>query len=258
MLDNEITLGDRMKNYEKSTRQYLDKTKPVIIRLDGKAFHTFTKRFIRPFDDIFIDLMNKTAEHLCKYIQGAKIAYVQSDEITIVLDCSNNPNADLWYGGEIQKIVSVSASEATAIFNKLLFIHILTPHFNTTIFDISVLTNSDTAKFDSRVFNVDDKDEVTNNILWRQRDCIKNSISTVAQSNFSDKELHKKNGDDKKAMLLEKGVDWNALDNSYKNGRLVTKKEELHKNQDGTSYVRTKWLAEGMEKILPNTYLYDM
>jgi len=251
-MNNNISLGDRMKEYEKTTKQYLDNNKPAIIRLDGKAFHTFTKRFKRPFDDKFMDLMDQTAIELCKNIQGAKVAYVQSDEITIVLECTNN-YSQFWYNGSIQKITSVSASIATAIFNKLLFIELA---FNQG-YTLEEITNTETAKFDSRVNNVDNIDEVTNNIIWRQRDCIKNSISVLAQSNFSNKQLHKKNGDEKKQMLLNIGIDWDALDNKYKNGRLIHKINLQIKNIEQQSYYRITWISTGINKIKPNSYLYD-
>lgn len=113
-------LGNRMKNsYEKRTKNFLPRRTYTIIRLDGKAFHTYTKGLKRPFDMGFINDMNETAKYLCENIQGCKFAYVQSDEISLLLTDFDKITTDAWYDGNIQKIVSVSASLATAFFNKL-------------------------------------------------------------------------------------------------------------------------------------------
>ena len=101
-------LGNRIKNYEGITRQFLIPKVPTILRLDGIAFHTYTKKFKRPFDDVLINAMNETAIYLCSKIQGAKFAFVQSDEISIYLSDRDNIESQLWYKGNIQKIVSAS------------------------------------------------------------------------------------------------------------------------------------------------------
>ena len=117
MRDN---LGNRMKNYEHTSRTYLTRRLPVIIRLDGKAFHTFTKGLKKPFDEILIDAMWETAKYLCKSIQGCKIAYVQSDEISLLLTDYDTIESCAWFDNNIQKMVSISASMATLAFNRAL------------------------------------------------------------------------------------------------------------------------------------------
>lgn len=114
------SLGDRMKRYENITRNYLTPRTPVIIRLDGKAFHSFTRGFERPFDMTLIKTMQQTMKYLCENIQGCVLGYTQSDEITLVLIDYKKLNSDSWFDYNIQKMTSISASMATFAFNKLL------------------------------------------------------------------------------------------------------------------------------------------
>jgi hypothetical protein len=163
------TLGDRMKEYyENRTKTYLPRRTYTLIRIDGKAFHTYTKGLNRPFDDQLMDDMDETAIYLCKNIQGAKLAFVQSDEISILLTDFDKLQTSAWFDGNIQKITSVSSSLATAKFNEL--------------------RPNKLALFDSRVFTIPSKVEVENYFIWRQQDTVRNSISSVAQSLYSSKD----------------------------------------------------------------------
>lgn len=210
MKDN---LGDRMKdNYENRTRMFLPRRTNTIIRLDGKAFHTFTKNFKKPFDKKLMHMMDETAYMLCKSIQGSVIAYVQSDEISILLKDYDKLTTDAWYDGNIQKIVSVSASLATGFFNEFLQVH-------SNVKDI--------AFFDSRVFTIPEKEEVINYFLWRQKDAVRNSISMTAQSLYSHKELEGKSSSQKQEMCFQKGVNWNDLEAGKKRGRMVVKSTQI-------------------------------
>lgn len=221
----ELKLSDRMKEfYEKRTRTFLPRRTYTIIRVDGKAFHTYTKGLDRPFDEKFIDDMNNTAEYMCQNIQGAKFAFVQSDEISILVEDFRTLNTDAWFDGNVQKIASVSASLATAMFNKL------RP-------EIEKL-----ATFDSRVFTIPSKVEVENYFIWRQQDTIRNSISSLAQSLYSSKELHGKNVSDMQEMCFQKGKNWNDLDTGMKNGRLIIKVEYKYMNDET---LRTRWTSNG-------------
>ena len=115
------TLGDRMKNnYENITRYYLTRRMPVIIRLDGRSFHTFTRGFKKPFDDILVKTMQDTMKYLCENIQGCVLGYTQSDEISLVLTDYAEITTEAWFGNNLQKMCSVSASMATVAFNKYL------------------------------------------------------------------------------------------------------------------------------------------
>lgn len=204
------SLGDRMKsNYENRTRVYLPRRSYTIIRVDGKAFHTYTKGFERPFSSALINLMDETAKSLCGNIMGSKFAYVQSDEISILLTDFDKITTEAWFDGNIQKMCSVSASLATGFFNSKAN-EWPTPPKNI-------------AFFDSRVFSIPSKTEVENYFIWRQQDCVRNSISSVAQSLYSHKELNGKNTSDMQEMIFQKGINWNDYDGKLKRGRIIIK-----------------------------------
>ena len=229
------SLGDRIKGYEKINKNYLIPKIPTIIRLDGKAFHTFTKGFEKPFDVDLINTMNETAKVLCQNIMGAKIAYVQSDEISLFLSDYDNIHTQPWFGGNIQKIVSVSASIATVAFNNALI-----KNLNNSGKNELVKEKSFKAMFDSRVFQLP-KDEVVNYFIWRQNDCVRNSINSVAQKFFSHRELHNKNCNEMQEMLFSKhGINWNNLDIDRKRGRVIRKKHFISDN----NAERSKWIVD--------------
>ena len=197
------SIGNRMKeNYENRYRFLLTRRTPIIIRLDGRAFHTLTRRLDKPFDAGFSDTMNATAVHLCCEIQGAKCAYIQSDEISILVTDFDTLTTDAWFDYNIQKITSISAGIASAYF---------TVHF---------CHDGDMAVLDSRVFNIP-VEEVCNYFIWRQMDWIRNSVQMLAQSHFSPKQLHGKNQPAMHDMLHSKEVNWADLDGRWKNGTLV-------------------------------------
>ena len=208
---SEQSLGDRMKdNYEKRTRTMLPRRTNTIIRLDGKAFHTFTKGFTRPYDSRLMDIMDHTAYALCQQIQGAKMAYVQSDEISILLTDYDNIKTEAWFNGNVQKITSISAAIATAEFNRYL----------AEIAPFQVGPNP--ALFDSRVFTIADPQEVVNYFIWRQQDWTRNSIQMLGQAHFSHKQLHGVNCNEMQEKLIrEKDVNWNDYSIAIRRGRAV-------------------------------------
>ena len=202
-------LGTRMKTqYEQRTRTWLPRRTYTIIRLDGKAFHTFTRGMERPYDERFMNAMDYTAMHLCLDIQGAVMAYVQSDEISILLTDFDKITTDAWFDGQVQKIVSVSASMATAFFNS---------YINYDTDD----SQKKMAFFDARVFTIPDPVEVENYFVWRQKDAVRNSLAMHAQSLFSHKELHGKSQADMHDMIHEAGENWNDLPDGFKRGRTI-------------------------------------
>jgi len=220
------SLGDRMKNYESITRTSLIPKVPTVIRLDGKAFHTYTKRFKRPYDDVLINAMDETAIYLCNKIQGAKFAYVQSDEITIAISDMDSIESQMWYDGNIQKITSVSASMATVAFNRFMILNeMMDSALNSRDIDKLLADTSimQFAEFDSRVFQVPTIDELINCVLWRQQDATRNSIASVAQSLYSPKELHGVSCDQMQELIFQKGTNWNDLDPKLKRGRFIDK-----------------------------------
>lgn len=188
-------LGDRMKkNYEAVSKTRLVRRMPVIIRIDGCHFHTYTRGFKKPFDHYLMHAMQETMQYLCENIQGCVFGYTQSDEISLLLIDYKKLESEAWFDNEVQKICSVSASLATAAFNK-------------SIKNMALEVTGD-AIFDSRCFNVP-KEEVVNYFYWRQLDAMRNSVEMAGHANFSQKQLHKKSCNDIKEMLLaEKGIDF--------------------------------------------------
>jgi len=224
-------LGDRMKgDYESRTRFLLPRRSHTMLRIDGKAFHTYTKGLKRPFDDDLIDDMNQTAAYLCKGIQGAQCAYVQSDEISILVLDSATVTTDAWFDNNVQKMASVSASMATVAFNRARLARLA---------DISGIQTLAFAEFDSRVFQIPQAVEVENYFIWRQQDAIRNSVQAAAQANFSAKQLHGKSVIASKQMLLDKGFDWDALATKYKNGRMIVRVAV----EVAPTVIRHKWQA---------------
>ena len=218
-------LGKRMKeNYEGISKLRLTRRTPVIIRLDGKAFHTFTKGLKKPFDEILMKTMQDTMLALCSTVQGCVLGYTQSDEITLVLVDYKKFNSSAWFDNELQKLVSISASLATLAFNKYF-------HHNTLDANLSMeeedlyASKFMNAIFDSRAFNIP-KEEVANCILWREFDAERNSVQMVGQANFSHKELQKKSCADIKKMLIEqKGINWDELPTDKKHGCCAIRKD---------------------------------
>jgi len=236
-------LGDRMKNfYESRTKFYIPRRTYTIIRIDGKAFHTYTKGLDIPFDFGLIEDMDETACFLCKNIQGAKLAFVQSDEISILLTDFETLQTDAWFDGNIQKISSISASLATAKFNELRYKRKSELERNKLLSNDKIAKDNfnkiKLALFDSRVFMIPAFNEVKNYFIWRQQDTTKNSISSVAQSLYSHKELNNKNGNDKMEMIFKRGINWNDYPAKLKRGRLIIKTVYL---KNGGK--RTKWVS---------------
>ncbi len=225
MKDN---LGDRMKeNYENRARTKLLRRTPVIIRLDGKAFHTFTRGFNKPFDEILTNAMQRTMLSLCKEVQGCVLGYTQSDEITLVLTDYAKLETSAWFDYDVQKICSISASIATLAFNKAFFTVLCQNSNNVESMMLGVHYKAwlKGALFDARCFNIP-KEEVTNCILWRQQDATRNSINAVGQANFSHKELQGLNVNQIQDKLFnEKGINWNNLPIHLKRGSCCIKQK---------------------------------
>ena len=222
-------LANRMKEYEKRSQYYLQKRTPVAIRVDGRSFHTFTKGFKRPFDNILMKAMQETAKYMCENIQGAKFAYVQSDEITIILTDYDTLETDCWFNYRTDKLCSISASMATMAFNKNFMLAVedyceYNPDATLEQRNIYISAVEKGAMFDARCFNIP-KEEVTNLIYWRQLDAIRNSIQMVGQANFSHKELQNKSCNDIQDMLYkQKGINWNDYPTVCIIGTAVIKK----------------------------------
>lgn len=251
------SLEDRMKIYEDINRFHLIPRSYAFVRIDGKSFHSYCKNLNRPFDKGFMDDMDATAVYLCENVQNAKLGFVQSDEISLLLCDFDTLTTAQFFDGNIQKISSVVASMATAKFNELRADRQVKYAIENDI-DMSVSDRWPLAMFDGRCWNVPNNVEAMNVFRWRQQDCIRNSVSMVSQSNFSHKELHGKSQVDMHEMLHQKGVNW-ATDftDGEKNGRIIVKelyrfpslgklKKVLDAELEEKELVeRTRWVAQG-------------
>ena len=265
MSNNKDSLGDRMKGYENISRIYLTRRTPVIIRIDGKAFHSFTRGFAKPFDDILIKSMQDTSKYLCENIMGCKLAYTQSDEISLLLIDYEKLGTQAWFDNNLQKMVSVAASMATMAFNKFFMREVLEEEFEWKagftpqsvmiqerhqkyIDNLKTAINKG-AMFDARAFILP-KEEVNNYFIWRQQDATRNSIQMVAQNNFSHKELQGKSCNVLQDMLHEqKGINWNDYPTVYKRGSCIIKVYDVITQYDEVGNVcgyteRTKWIVD--------------
>jgi tRNA(His) guanylyltransferase len=202
-----MKLGDRMKMYERAEagRTALPGL-PVVIRLDGKTFSKWTRGLERPYDSRLSDLMVETTRHLVKET-GACIGYTQSDEITLVL-APHGPNSEPWLGGKLQKLVSITASQATAFFNA-------------AVLQAIPEKAGKLAVFDSRAWVVPSREEAVNALLWRELDATKNSISMATRHYYSHKQMHKKTGSEMQDMLHAVGVNWNDYPAFFKRGSFL-------------------------------------
>lgn len=253
-MNKKDSLGDRMKeNYENRSKTYLVRRMPVIIRLDGKAFHTFTKGFKRPYDEIFHNTMNETLKYLCENIQGCKIGYTQSDEITLLLTDYDTLTTAAWFDYAVQKMCSVAASMATMAFNKFLAYEYEElnrwvsewehtkedEEYMYTVYDKMVKG----AMFDARCFNIPE-DEVVNCFIWRQQDATRNAIQMLGQCNFAHKELNGKNQNDIQDMLMtQKGINFNDMPTEFKRGVCCVKKEFIDETMEGLP-LRSQWIID--------------
>ena len=213
--------GKRMKTYENSYRFTLPKRMPVILRIDGCHFHTFTRGMDKPFDDKLIEAFWETCKFLGENIMGAKLIYHQSDEISILITNYDTIQTDSWFSNNLQKMVSVSASMAAAKFNEVIR---------------KSYPDKELAFFDSRAWVIP-QDEVNNYFTWRQQDASKNSISMAAFANFAHKDLHGLSGNQLQEKLFsEKGINWDKFPTWKKRGACIIKKEYLKENA-----IRRRW-----------------
>ena len=252
-------LGTRMKEfYEQVPKTRLVRRMPVAIRIDGKAFHTFTRGFQKPFDEILIKSMQDTMKYLCENIQGCVLGYTQSDEITLILIDYQTLNTSAWFDYEVQKMCSIAASMATMAFNKFFEQNVehecqigLLQEYDIETKPIALCeaycrSMEKGAMFDARVFNIP-KEEVANLIYWRQLDATRNSIQMVGQANFSHNELQNKSCNDIQDMLMtQKGINWNDFPTHMKRGSCCIRMDDWEGCSDfhDTSYPRKKWVVD--------------
>lgn len=246
-------LAKRMKDYESISKTKLMKRCPVICRIDGKAHHTFTRGFQRPYDEIYMKTIQQTTQYLCEHLQGVVLSYQQSDEITLVFVDYHSLNVSPYFDYEVQKLCSVIASMTTVAFNKF-FVKNMEIFYreNTTFkeyedhaeitfntpeaekqYEAYIKAYDRGAMFDARVFNIP-KEEVTNCVYWRQIDAVRNSVQMLGQAYFSEKQLDKKSQSVIIDMLEQKGVSWREKPIEFQRGSCCIKEIYYIDNENGT------------------------
>ncbi|WP_432169078.1 tRNA(His) guanylyltransferase Thg1 family protein [Streptomyces sp. 1222.5] len=248
-MTDRTALGDRMKRHEAAYRTVLPRRTYTVIRVDGRAFHTYLRDAVKPFDFPFMDAMEAVAEALCKEINGSVFAYTQSDEVSVLATDFASENTEPWFGGVVAKQVSMSAAVATAVLNSL--------------------RPTRRALFDARVFTLSDPVEVANYFLWRQRDAVRNSISMAAQANFSHRRLHGVDTNGMQELLWsEAGVNWNDYPDSCKRGRVTVRStgerpveylDKRTRQHVSTTAVRSWWETHAAPHftVEPGSWLAD-
>lgn len=222
-----MTIGDRFKRHENSFKFHLPPRHYFVLRIDGKAFHTFTRGMRKPFCKKLTEAFQKSTIEVIPQIQGFDFAYGQSDEVSFVFSDLTNLNSDIWFGGGVQKIASIGASLFTGHFNR-------------------ILGNEKLAFFDARVFALPNKAEVVNYLIWRQQDATRNSIQAVAQSLYSHKELQGKNSGELQELIFQKGINWNDLETWKKRGWGIVKEGRDFKVVDLPIFTEDREFFEGI------------
>ena len=260
------SLGDRMKGYESRNQYFLQRRTPVCIRVDMRAGHTFTRGFVRPFDEVFGNAMVRTMEYCAKNIGNCVFSYCQSDEITFILVDYKKLETDAWFDYRTDKLCSIAASMATMAFNRFFEMEMNVFKAGHTIIDTNewaypeagalygayMLAASKGAMFDARCFNIP-KEEATNLIYWRQLDATRNSIQMVGQANFSHNELQNKSCNMIQDMLHEqRGINWNDFPTRWKRGTAWTRARGVDyempilKGEDRKYVDKLIYVGEGM------------
>lgn len=230
----------RMRRYKAVTDTHLIQRTPVIIQIDGRAFHTLTRGFQKPFDTVLMATMRETAKYLCKNIQGCVLAYTQSDEINLLLIDYEKLETSPWFDNRVQKLASVAASMATNFFNKKFreLSSIPVKSFGTRSYQRAVLNG---AEFAACAFNLP-REEVTNFFNWRQQDAIRNSIQMTGQAYFSQSELNGKCNQEIIEMLLQqKNVNWNKLETYKQRGTCIIRSEHNSYLLNGERITTDTW-----------------
>ena len=282
-MEENTTLKDKCREYQKRRDYHVDADKFIIAHIDGRSFSKMIKnKFQKPFDRDFINMMNETASYLCAMVQGVHLAYVQSDEISLLIK-KNTPESDVFFGGRLCKMQSIIASLATAKFNQLMTAKTIQNNmYEITLMDfedtedtvyspsdcVNTVLNMALCQFDCKVWDVDTANDAMAWFLFRNIDCVRNSKQQAAQTYLSHNTLLGLDSDTQIKMLLdEKGVDWNSFSSGEKWGRLIyrEKKERTHTftNKNGETvtetYVRNAWephdgldltVAENREKLM--------
>lgn len=264
---NGDSLGDRMKEYENAYRVYLPRRLPVIVRVDMRAGHTYTRGFIRPFDHIFHEAMVKTAQALCKEISGCKLAYTQSDEISLLVTNDDTIETQPWFNNNLQKIVSLAAATASISFQHEMAM-IVAAYDNSEdeqdsdFYYRTYIAHLSNVMFDARAFILPEE-EIINYFIWRQQDATRNSIQMAARAYFSHKECENKNSNELQNMLINKNINWNDYKVWEKRGICIHKIKVMERtvydncsNPHLVECERTRWLPDNNTPIFTQNREY--
>jgi tRNA(His) 5'-end guanylyltransferase len=256
---NNDNLGDRMKEYEAIPSNKLISKIPVLIRIDGRAFHSVTKHFTKPFDQVLIKTMQETTKELCENISDCRIGYTQSDEISLLIYPKDIWTSELFFGGKVQKICSITASMATMFFYKNFiknvkefqdFVSKEEKPESKKLLDTYNKIIEKGINFDSRCFNIP-IEEVENYFIWRQQDATKNSIQMVARTLYSHKELEGKKFADLNELLFQKDVNFDKLPTVWKRGTAVIKiPQSIQVEGQSNPVIRNKWWVDNDMPII--------
>ncbi len=216
-------IGDRIKRYERASRHTLPPRQPLFLRVDGRAFHTYTRGMGKPFDQRLMEAMVQAMTDVAADMSGFKLAYHQSDEVTFLLTDYDNLDTRGWFDYDLNKVVSISASSFTYHFNRCM------------------IKTGRPAMFDSRAFTVP-HDDVPNVFVWRQRDWERNSITMLAQAHYSHEELHGKKTSDMHEMLHRKGINWAHLTDAEKNGTFLLRDGSYRRQKAAYAQIN-EWIA---------------
>ena len=247
MVDFEnMTLKEKCYAYQHEANYFLDEDKYIIAHLDGRSFSKMVKnKFEKPFDDFFIDTMNQTAIYLCKEVHGAKFAYVQSDEISLIIK-KNREESHVFFDGRVCKMQSIMTSLATAKFNQLMMLNEAkkvkkaSRLLCVTIPDL--IERAPLYQFDCKVWNVDNANDAMAWILFRNIDCVRNSKQQTAQTWLTYNDLVRLNADQQIELLKERiGVDWNGFEDGKKFGRIVKRVQKDFVTPEGVEFMRHIW-----------------
>jgi tRNA(His) 5'-end guanylyltransferase len=254
------SLGDRMKSYEDCYRTTLPIRMPVILRIDGKAFHTYTQGCKRPVDAGLVECMNMTAIELCKRVQGCQIAYVQSDEISLLVTNYQEIDTQSWFDNNLQKMVSISAAIASVEFTQNSSLIWGYDEYQSVSGDVHSYPKEKPAYFDSRAF-VLPKEDVTNYFLWRQQDATRNSVQMLARTLYSHKQLENKGNAELQEMCFQKGINWNDCPTSQKRGRCIVKVKTMKagknpKTGEVFQAERSEWVVDNEIPIFSQNRRY--
>lgn len=234
------SLGDRMKHYENLPRASLMPKVPVLIRVDGKAFHTLTRKCAKPFDQGFSECMAEAAIALCKGIQGAQLAFSFSDEISILVTDFASRETRGWFNYVLPKMISVAAATATAAFYKA--------------YRLEFRDDASAPVFDARAWNLP-AHEVCNYFIWRQQDAIRNSINALAQSYYSPSLLHGLSTERQLTLLYDvQKVRWEDRAHHKKYGFCVVRQEIV--KQEPQPHTRFRWEVDEEIPLFQNDRAY--